>query len=427
MDNSISKITNDIKSLENKIIELDNQKMSRQKLQCTATYKQNLREQRRLEDEKHKLELHKEIVSNPDRTINEWKVIFENNAKKQVEKNIKDKNKKRISQKTYEKRERGIVAEYKQKLAELDMLNKEIEKFGINRHLLIEELDKRINNNKTIIASKQEERKQMRQQNELKNKEIDKQKEKCLSKLSNLEFFAGKKKMEVKKEDLSIDEKNADIRIEINRGVGDTGDLNFKTNNEKKPTSKSKKDLLDLNFKPNNNKLKDNKELDDISFGNKTHTKKIEIGFQDNNINQAIQSIKVFNNNKNRRVLAVNEGFYILKYNLEDLKQYTNTIFDFSGANKLSMRERKYYRKLAREARKNGLNVAGYEENETFLNKFISKVFKRKVQVNIEGMTNNDIASTFRERIVISSSNNINIEDKKQNYNNPSRKVAITR
>ena len=443
----MSRINNKVNLINEQIVKLDKQKMSRQKLQCTANYKNSLREQRRLEDEQRKYELHKEIVSNPDRTIEEWKTIFENNAKKQVEKNLRDKNKKRISQKTYEKRERRIVAEYKQKLVELDELNKEIEQFGIKREMLIEELNKRITNNKVIINSKKDERKQLREQNELNNQEIDKQKAEYIKQLNDLELLSEDNKFAVKTEVTPITDELGDYKFKPQKELKDIEDFDFKHNNASNKDEVNKSDKLDMSFRPKNKEVKEKKKLEDFSFSlretneeekanevikqniieekNVNTIEEIDT-FEQRTITNAFENIEKPNNDLDV-INVVNNGFAHMKFNVDDLKQYNKTVFDFSGANRLKHKERKYYRKLARDARDNGVSVIGYENNETLINKIVNKIFRKNVEVKIEQNSQIIKDTEWRKRIVVSRSNHIDFEDDKQVYANTRKKVAITR
>ena len=137
--NELKLYVEEYKKMEEQLIQLDGKKMSRQKLQCTKQYKENLRNKRQMEQTKRKYELYLEIISNPNIKMGEWEERFINEAQKQIEKNEIDISRKRLSLRTYEKRKRRITADYKDKLDELKRIKLDLEKYNLNPALLQQE------------------------------------------------------------------------------------------------------------------------------------------------------------------------------------------------------------------------------------------------------------------------------------------------
>ena len=429
MENDILlRINNEVNTIKEKINNLDKQKMSRQKLQCTESYKQNLREQRRLEDVQRKYELQKEIISNPNKSLTEWESIFDSEAKKQKEKNSKDFEKKRISEKTYKKRERLIEADFKLKIEELIKLKKEIEEYGISKILLINELDKRIEKTKMKINTKKEERKLLRQQNELNNKRIEIKKEEYALQLKELEISLMNNQYKTK-EVIEVKEKvqsQGQTKVQPHKKAQVKDDFDFKTN---KNIGKTIEEHRDLDFKSKEHKdfPKEN-QLGDISFGNQKTTKPSVPDIETSERKIIVNNTK---SEKPKVVSVVGKGFFELGYSVEELMQYDKeTVFDFEGVKNLGKKEKKYFRKLGKNARRKGLNVIGYEATETGLIKLLNTIFRKKENVevkDIEEFQEEMIDQNWRSTYIVSTRNDLFEAQKDHTYSNNRKKVAMTR
>ena len=454
-NNIISNINNDINLLNDKIDELDKQKMSRQKLQCTANYKQNLREQRVLEDKQRKFELHKEIVSNPDKTMEQWEAIFKSNAQKQIEKNLRDKSKKRISEKTYKKRERLIMAEYRLKLQELSELNKEIEQYGLSRENLIKELDNKIKNTKKIIKSKQEERKQLRLENELKNKTIDIKKEEYTKIKQDLENFMeeynliaqNNERPSINELNITQDIKNEE-KVEEKKKQEKIGfNLKFNSGNEENKKVVEQKVVEQIDFMFGKvSKLKEIERIDDFLIVNEDESKESEglknFSFAKNKKSKPerkrsdnLDIIITVNNSFDKNVTIVDvvkRGFKELKYTLNDLNKYDNdTVFDFGEVKYLDKKEKKFYNKLAKQAMRNGFKVIGIEEKQIVFRKLLNSIFKRKSkeeqveEVTVVPEIPEELADTnWRKKYIVQTKKDVNAQNE---FSNNRKQVALTR
>ena len=272
--NELKLYVEEYKKMEEQLIQLDGKKMSRQKLQCTKKYKENLRNKRQMEQTKRKYELYLEIISNPNIKMAEWEERFFNEAQKQIEKNEIDISRKRLSLRTYEKRKRRINADYKDKLDELKRIKLDLEKYNLNPGLLQQEYMDRINSIKNEIAKNDEIRKQLRQENELRNTKIDEEKIVLEQKLNDKKEL-GKSKISYFEKQFGNDSKYIS---EFKKIIGfDEKEKENKKDEDKKddfkfelpPTHQNMDESFDIHFTDDSiysEKSKNQTEVDDMTF-----------------------------------------------------------------------------------------------------------------------------------------------------------------